>query len=119
MQPLQAPYGEQFEVLRGARDRVGDKTPAVVATLERCVYWTNVPAAPDGGYPTTARESAALTSTLGVPKDQAAVRHTDQVRRVATGALFSVVGPAQWDGVHPMTGWDPGYVTYTLKAVTG
>lgn len=117
MMPLGVVYGEEFEILRGTRDRVGDKTPAVFATLDRCVIWTNIPVAPDGVYPATARESATLSSTLAVPKGQATVLHTDQLRRVLTSVVYQVLGPAQWDGVHPMTGWDPGFVTYALRAV--
>ncbi|MFR9767056.1 hypothetical protein [Nocardia sp. SC052] len=117
MQPIVAPYGETWSVLRGTRDRVGDKTPAVVATLERCVHWQNIPAEPGGAYPATARDSATLTSTLAVPKGQFAVKPADQLLREVTGVVYQVLGPAQWDSVHPMTGWDPGYVIYTLKAV--
>ncbi|MBF6368423.1 hypothetical protein IU469_22255 [Nocardia puris] len=114
---FELPYGESWQVLRGARDRVGDETPlAVVATLERCAYWQNAPVEPGGAYPATARDQASLTGTLAVPKGSD-VRSTDHVRRVSTGQRYQVLGPPQWDGVHPMTGWDPGYVTVTIKAV--
>ncbi|MGV9818420.1 hypothetical protein [Nocardia xishanensis] len=118
MQPFNIPFGETWSVLRGTRDRVGDKTPAVVAALTSCVYWQHVPVEPGGVYPATARDSAALTSTLAVPKDSPEVRQADQLRREKTGEVYQVLGPAQWDQEHPMTGWDPGYKTYALKAVT-
>ncbi|MBF6301170.1 hypothetical protein IU459_27030 [Nocardia amamiensis] len=118
MQPFEVPFGEEWTILRGIRDRVGDKAPAAAGSLERCVFWQNVPVEPGGTYPATARDSATLTGTLAVPKGSAEVKQSDQLRRESTGVVYQVLGPANWDHVHPMSGWDPGYVTYSVKAVT-
>lgn len=118
MQPFNVPFGETWTILRGVGDRTGDRNRTAVGTLERCVFWQNVPVEPGGTYPATARDSAALTGTLAVPRDSAEVRQSDQVRREATGVVYQVLGPANWDHVHPMTGWDTGYKTFTVKAVT-
>lgn len=117
MQPFNVPFGETWEVLEGTRDRVGDRTLEVVATLESCVFWQNTPAAPQGTYPTTARDTASLTGTLAVPRTSDDVPIDARMRRVITGVTYQVVGPSEWDQVHPLTGWDPGYKTFTLKAV--
>lgn len=117
MQPLVAPYGETWSVLRGTRNRVGDRTLAVVATLERCVYWQNQPNDPTGAYPATAQDSASLLGTLAVPRDSAELQGSDELRRESTGVIYQVVGSPQWDHVHPQTGWDTGYKTLTVKAV--
>ncbi|MEV0031432.1 hypothetical protein [Nocardia sp. NPDC050793] len=82
------------------------------------MYWQNIPTEPGGTYPATARDSATLLGTLAVPRDSAEIRQSDQVRREATGEVYQVLGPAQWDQVHPMTGWDTGYKTYSVKAVS-
>lgn len=117
MQPFEIPFGETFTILRGDRDRTGDRVQATVGTADRCVYWQNAPVEPNETYPATARDSATLTGTLAVPKGTD-IRQADQVRRVTTGEVYTVLGPAQWDHVHPMTGWDTGYKTYTVKAVS-
>lgn len=117
-QPFDIPFGEPFTVLRGERDRVGDRASTDVGTVERCVFWQNIPVEPPGSYPATARDSATLTGTLAVPKS-ADIQQADRVRRESTGEVYRVLGPAQWDHVHPMTGWDTGYKTYTVKAVSG
>ncbi|WP_280455646.1 hypothetical protein [Nocardia brasiliensis] len=119
MQPFVVPYGETWTILRGAGDRTGDRDRSPAGTLTKCVYWQNVPVEPGGEYPANARESATLTSTLAVPKGSPEVRQSDVVRRESTGVRYQVLGPANWDGVHPQTGWNPGYLIYTLKAVTG
>lgn len=119
MQPIEIPYGETWTILRGTGDRTGDRDRIPAGTLERCVYWQNVPVEPTGEYPATARESVSLTGTLAVPRDSVEVKQSDQLRRESTGVRYSVLGPDNWDHVHPMTGWDTGYKTYTLKAVTG
>lgn len=119
MQPLSAPFGETWEVLTGTRNRVGDRTLAVSATLERCVYWQNTPDQAVGQYPTTARDSAMLLGTLAVPRNSPAqLSASTELRRVATGEIYQVIGPPQFDHVHPLTGWDTGYKTVSVKAVT-
>lgn len=117
MQPIQVPFGETFTILRGDRDRTGDRAYTDVGIVERCVFWQNVPVEPGGAYPATARDSATLTGTLAVPKGTD-IRQADRARRESTGEVYAVLGPAQWDHLHPMTGWDTGYKTYTVKAVS-
>ncbi|WP_280509614.1 hypothetical protein, partial [Nocardia farcinica] len=66
MQPIQVPFGETFTILRGDRDRTGDRAYTDVGIVERCVFWQNVPVEPGGADPAPAPDSATQTGTQAV-----------------------------------------------------
>lgn len=114
MNPISVPYGETVTVLRGGRDRTGDQQLADHHTIDHAVFW---PSAVGGAVTSVEdrRDTSTVVGDLAIPRD-AEVLATDHVRR-GDGTVWSVVGPAQWDMVHPTSGWDTGYKIVRLKGV--
>lgn len=113
MNPIGITYGETWEVLRATaeRDRVGDRTLAVHHTIDQAVFWEESVDGDDGR-----RTASTVYGKLAIPKS-AEVLATDRLRRLGDTQAWDPIGGPQWDQIHPMTGWDPGYKIVRLKGV--
>lgn len=111
MNPIGITFGQTVEVLRGARDRTGDQTLAVHHMIEQSVFWPESINGDDNR-----RDTSTVYGQLAVPRG-AELLANDHVR-LADGTVWVLVGAPQWDHVHPMTGWDPGYKVARVKGVS-
>jgi len=103
---------ETLTVYRGDADRYGNPAKQEHGTVTGVLSWGTVnPSTPVGGR----GESASTTADLFVPKDTD-LRAKDRVKR-ANGDTYRVVGGAQWDQSHPLSGRRFGWVMYRLEAM--
>lgn len=116
MNPIGIVFGETWEVLRGERDRVGDVTLAVHHTIDQCVFWSESQSGASVRGDNERRTASTTSGNLAVPKD-GEVEPTDRLRRQGDSQIWIPIGPPEWDQIHPMTGWDPGYKIVELKGV--
>jgi hypothetical protein len=109
--PIGITYGDTWEVLRGARDRVGDQVLTVHHVIEQAAFWEE---SVDGDD--ERRTASTVYGKLAIPKAEE-VQATDRLRRQGDSQIWIPIGSPQWDQIHPMTGWDPGYKIVRLKGV--
>jgi len=109
--PIAIAYGETWAVLRGGRDRVGDAAWTVHHSLAGCVFW------PDAVTGENDRRTATVVfANLAVLRGSD-VELADRLKR-GDGTLWIPQGRPQWDQLHPMTGWNPGYMVVRIKGVS-
>ena len=99
-------FGVTITPSRPAFDSLGNPTPVDLPSITNAVFALNGPSADD---------DSSLYSQGGdlfVPRGSD-LRNGDRV--TYQGRIFGIVGEAQWDMDHPMTGEDFGYVAYTIR----
>ena len=116
MNPIGITFGETWEVLRGTRDAVGDQVLTVHHTIDQAVFWAGSQSSNSITGEDDRRTTSTTSGNLAVPRS-ADVTATDRLRRQGDTQIWIPIGSPQWDQVHPMTGWDPGYKIVKLKGV--
>ncbi|MBW0274999.1 hypothetical protein ATM97_27750 [Nocardia sp. MH4] len=111
MNPIGIAFGQTVTVLRGSRDRTGDQALVEHHTIDAAVFWPESVSGTDDR-----RDTSTVHGQLAVPRS-ADLLATDHVR-LADGSIWVAVGAPQWDHVHPMTGWNPGYKVARVKGVS-
>lgn len=99
-------YGVTITPTRLTSDSLGNHTPTALAPITNAVFALDAPSADD---------NSSLYSQGGdlfVPRGSD-LRNGDRV--TYQGRTFGIVGEAQWDMDHPLTGEDFGYVVYTIR----
>ena len=103
---------ETLTVLRGDTDKMGNPNKQVVGTVQGVLSWgTTSPATPVGGRGEHASADAELFVAKGTD-----LKARDRVQR-ANGDTYRVVGGAQWDQPHPLSGRDFARTAYRLEFV--
>ncbi|WP_143876091.1 hypothetical protein [Nocardia fluminea] len=111
MESIGIAFGQTIAVLRGPGDRVGDRALAVHHTIDDAVFWPESIAGDDNR-----RDTSTVFGYVAVPRG-AELLAADRVR-LADNTVWALVAAPQWDHVHPMTGWNPGYKVARVKGVS-
>lgn len=107
-------HTETLTVLRSDDDRYGNTNEQDIGTVQGVLSWGTVtPSTPESGRGESASTGAELFVSKGTD-----LRATDRVKR-ANGATFRVVGSAQWDQPHPLSGRSFSRVVYRLEYIAG
>lgn len=109
--PIPLVITETLTVYRGDTDKYGNANKQEHGTVQGVLAWgTTNPSEPPGGR----GENASTGAELYVPKD-ADLKARDRVER-ANGDSYRVVGGAQWDQPHPVTGRQFGWAVYRVES---
>lgn len=103
---LQPIFGTTIVPQRSTPDELGNQAYAPLAEIAGAVFSLSAPSA-DG--------NSSLYSQSGelyVPRGSD-LRNGDRI--TYQGRTFGIVGEAQWDMDHPLTGEDMGYVVYAIR----
>lgn len=111
MESLAIAFGQTVTVRRGTRDRTGDQVLTDHHTIDSAVFWPESISGDDDR-----RDTSTVYGQLAVPRAEDLLA-SDHVR-LADGTVWALVGAPQWDHVHPMTGWNPGYKVARVKGVS-
>lgn len=103
---------ESLTVYRGDTDKYGNPTKQEHGTVQGVLVWgTTQPSTPVGERGESASTGAELYVAKGTD-----LRAKDRVKR-ANGDTYRVIGGAQWDQPHPVTGRDFGWQVFRLESV--
>lgn len=111
MESIGIAYGQTIAVLRGPGDRVGDRALTAHHTIDDAVFWPESISGDD-----YRRDTSTVFGYVAVPRGEDLLA-TDRVR-LADNTVWALVAAPQWDHVHVMTGWNPGYKVARVKGVS-